>query len=44
MTAVVTKAYNDLLLAADGGQQATLCLLDPRAAVDNVNVMDSTDN
>jgi len=32
----VTKLYNDLLVAADGGQMSALCLLDVTAAFDTV--------
>jgi len=33
----LSKVYNDLLLAADGGQVSALCLLDLTAAFDNVD-------
>jgi len=33
----VTKVYNDLLFAADGGQMSALCLLDLTAAFDTVD-------
>jgi len=33
----VTKIYNDLLFAADGGQVSGLCLLDLTAAFDTVD-------
>ena len=33
----VTKVYNDMLLAADGGQVTALCLLDFTAAFDTVD-------
>ena len=33
----VTKVYNDMLLAADGGQVTALCLLDLTAAFDTVD-------
>jgi len=34
---VVTKVYNNLLFAADGGQMSALCLLDLPAAFDTVD-------
>lgn len=34
---VVTKVYNDMLMAADGGQVSALCLLDLSAAFDTVD-------
>ena len=33
----MTKAYNDMLLAADGGQMTELCLLELTAAFDTVD-------
>ena len=33
----MTKVFNDLLLAADGGQMSALCLLDLTAAFDTVD-------
>ena len=35
--AVITKVYNDMLMAADGGQLSALCLLDLSAAFDTVD-------
>ena len=37
METAVTKIYNDLLLAADGGQMSGLCLLDLTPAFDTVD-------
>ena len=37
----VLKVYNDLLLAADGGQVSAVCLLDLTAAFDTVDLPSS---
>jgi len=33
----MTKVFNDVLLAADGGQMSALCLLDLTAAFDTID-------
>ena len=38
-TVVVAKVYNDLLIAADGRQVSTLCLVDLSAALDHELLM-----